>query len=78
MMEHAVKGTFPGRAPIVLAGPDVTEHEVFTAKHRQFIVAVTRDGKGFTVASNSSPYTAIVTKEVSIRDQFARGFAFEK
>lgn len=65
MQEHSVRGTFPGRYPVVLAGPDVTDHEVFTAKHRQFVVAATRDGKGFSVATNDTPFKIVKTKEVS-------------
>lgn len=65
MQEHTVRGTFPGRAPVILAGPDVTDHEVFTTKHRQFVVAATRDGKGFSVATNDPPFKIIKTKEVS-------------
>lgn len=65
MQEHTVKGTFPGRYPLVLAGPDVTDHAVFTAKHHQYIIAATRDGKGFSIATNDSPYKIIVTKEVN-------------
>lgn len=68
MQEHTVKGTFPGRFPVVLAGPDVTEHSVFTAKHRQFIIAGTRDGKGFTIATNDTPYKVVATKEVNFPD----------
>lgn len=67
MQEHSVKGTFPGRFPLVLAGPDITNHEVFNAKQKKFIVAAKRDGKGFCVGTNDSPYTIIGTKEVSIR-----------
>lgn len=73
MQEHCVKGTFPGRAPVVLAGPDVTEHEVFTAKHREFIVAATRDGKGFSVATNASPFKILKTKEVSVPNDVYNG-----
>lgn len=65
MQEHTIRGTFPGRYPLVLAGPDVTDHEVFTKMHRQFIVAATRDGKGIVVAKNDPPFNIIKTKEVS-------------
>lgn len=70
MQEHTVKGTFPGRYPVVLAGPDVTDHAVFTAKHRQFIIAGTRDGKGFTIAFNDPPYKVANTKEASISNGY--------
>lgn len=71
MQEHTVKGTFPGRYPVVLAGPDVTDHVVFTAKHRQFVIAATRDGKGFSVATNDPPYKVVATKEVNFADDTA-------
>lgn len=58
-MEHVIKGTFPGRAPMLLVGPDGNDH-------KKYIVCTTRDGKGIVVASNDSPYKVIATKEVSV------------
>lgn len=74
MQEHSVKGTFPGRFPLVLAGPDITSHEVFNSKHRQLIIAATRDGKGFSVATNDSPFKILNTSEVSVQQNFVSTF----
>lgn len=58
MMSQITKGTVPGRAPLLLIGPEVN-------KHKKFLVCITRDGKGIVVANNDSPFKVIANKEVS-------------
>lgn len=75
MFEHVTKGTFPGRAPLLLVGTtsrttvrrtsvQLAEPEV-KDDHKKFVVAATRDGKGIVVANNETPFKVIATKEVS-------------
>lgn len=73
MFEHVTKGTFPGRAPLLLVGTSrttvrrtsVQSVEQEKDDHKKFVVAATRDGKGIVVANNETPFKVIATKEVS-------------
>lgn len=44
---------------------NVTEIDDSNIRHK-YIIYATRDGKGFSVANNESPYKEIITKAVSI------------
>lgn len=58
MKSNTTNGTFSGHYPLLLVGPEYSE------KHKKFIVAATRDGKGIVVADNNAPYKIITTKNV--------------
>lgn len=57
--EQKKVGTFAGRAPLLLVGPEPN-------KHNKYIICTTRDGKGIVVASNELPFKVIATKAVSV------------
>lgn len=56
-MTYTTKGTLPGRAPLMLMGPLVDGH-------KKWLIFITRDGKGFVAAENTSPFKVLWTKEV--------------
>lgn len=58
MMSQITLGTIPGRAPLLLVGPE-------ESKHKKYVVCATRDGKGFVIANNDAPFKVLATKEVS-------------
>lgn len=59
IMSYSTKGTFEGRAPLLLIGASEDE------KHKKFIACITRDGKGITLVNNQTPFKQLWTKEVS-------------
>lgn len=74
MMSQVTKGTSPGRFPLILVGvhkpvypPGPRRPSMIPEvnKHKKFVVAATRDGKGLVVINNEPPYKQIATKEVS-------------
>lgn len=58
IMSYSTKGTMEGRAPMLLFGPVVD-------KHQNYVVCITRDGKGISLYNNAPPYKKCWTKEVS-------------
>lgn len=56
--EDNTKAKMPGRSPLILFGPKVNNHQ-------EFLVFLTRDGKGITLVDNVFPFEIIWTEEVS-------------
>jgi len=54
--EDVTKATIPGRSPLILFGPKINNHQ-------EFLVFLTRDGKGITLVDNVFPYEIIWTED---------------
>lgn len=64
--QYVCIGTIPGRAPLVLVGPEiVTKVEGKEEKvQRKWLVFVTRDGKGLMMVKNDRKFEKVWSKEV--------------
>lgn len=67
VMSYSSKGTFEGRAPLVLVGGD-------NAAHKKFVACATRDGKGLALYTNDAPYKNVWTAKVRIDCQMTHIF----
>ncbi|KAJ6637963.1 hypothetical protein Bhyg_10694 [Pseudolycoriella hygida] len=54
--EDGTKAKIPGRGPLILFGPKISNHQ-------EFVVFLTRDGKGITLVDNVFPFEVIWTEE---------------
>lgn len=57
IQSYSTKGTFEGRAPMVLVGGN-------DATHKKYVACSTRDGKGLALFNNDTPYKNVWTENV--------------
>lgn len=56
--EDVTRATIPGRSPLILFGPKINNHQ-------EYVVFLTRDGKGINLVNNAFPFEVVSTEEVS-------------